>query len=204
MVGLINPTLESKEKEVLKIACEFFLERGYHGTSLSQMTRECNISKESLYRYFDSKEDLFLAVINTEIARYNSALPKEIPKFQNIRPALIAIGETIAFALNSDRLLALRRLVFQEAAHNPRIGHRYFQMGSHYPESVLEAVFTAHKNESKDINPRYLAHYYKSMIGSRLMFERECQIRPLLTNPEIVRLVDRITTDFLMAFFNIK
>lgn len=192
--------LDTKEKEILDVACEYFLARGYHGTSLSAMARETGISKESLYRYYDSKEDLFLAVISKEIYAFNSRLPTEVPEFHDIRATLLDVGEALGTALNSDRTLALRRLVFQQATINPRIGQRYFAFGSHQADTVLKRIFTEHRSES-DFNPEFLGHYFKSMISSRLMLERECRLRPILGDEELEKRVSRITDDFLAAFF---
>src|SRR5262245_45805114 len=63
-----------KRDEVLKIACEYFLSHGYHGASINAMARDSGISKESIYRYFDGKEELFKAVIGHELELYQSRI----------------------------------------------------------------------------------------------------------------------------------
>jgi AcrR family transcriptional regulator len=53
----------------LRRAMEVFWERGYEGTSISELTRELGISSPSLYAAFGSKEDLF----REAVAAYDEA-----------------------------------------------------------------------------------------------------------------------------------
>ena len=52
-----------KKTQNTEVASKRFLAHGYAGTSISAMARESGISKESIYRYFASKETLLKAVI---------------------------------------------------------------------------------------------------------------------------------------------
>ena len=65
---------KAKEQEVLDVATEYFLKHGYQGASINAMARSSGISKESIYRYFSSKKQLFEAVIGRELMEYRSNL----------------------------------------------------------------------------------------------------------------------------------
>src|SRR4249920_1481286 len=65
---------KAKEQEVLDVATDYFLEHGYQGASINAMARSSGISKESIYRYFNSKKQLFEAVIGRELLEYQSRL----------------------------------------------------------------------------------------------------------------------------------
>ena len=116
-----------KELEVLNVASECFLSNGYRGTSINAMARESGISKESIYRYFSSKKALFEAVIAKELRDYRERLDFVDVEYETLplSTALIQVGESILQAVTTDRVLALRRLVFQEAAQSPEIGQLY-------------------------------------------------------------------------------
>ena len=49
---------------VLDAAAELFVAQGYAGTTLRQIASEAGIKAGSIYHYFDSKEALFVAVLN--------------------------------------------------------------------------------------------------------------------------------------------
>ena len=65
---------KAKEQEVLDVATDYFLAHGYQGASINAMARSSGISKESIYRYFSSKKQLFEAVIGRELAEYQAGL----------------------------------------------------------------------------------------------------------------------------------
>lgn len=50
---------------VMETALRAFLQRGYAGTSMKALAQELGISAPALYWYFDSKEDLYVAVIDS-------------------------------------------------------------------------------------------------------------------------------------------
>src|SRR5213075_2976617 len=108
---------KAKEQEVLDVATDYFLEHGYEGASINAMARSSGISKESIYRYFSSKKQLFEAVIGRELVEYRTALDHldSILKSLELRAALIMVVETTLALITTDRTLALRRLIFDEA-----------------------------------------------------------------------------------------
>lgn len=56
----------SKEKQlhILDSATECFAEKGYYGASIKEICQKANISNGALYKYFQNKEKLFLAVLH--------------------------------------------------------------------------------------------------------------------------------------------
>ena len=56
---------EEKRDTIVQAASEVFLELGFEGASMSQIAARVGGSKRTLYGYFGSKEDLFLAVMDS-------------------------------------------------------------------------------------------------------------------------------------------
>ncbi|MEI3613798.1 TetR/AcrR family transcriptional regulator [Pseudogracilibacillus sp. SO30301A] len=52
------------ENKIRDKALTLFVEKGYSGTSLSDIGNEVGIKKQSIYTHFKSKDDLFLQVMN--------------------------------------------------------------------------------------------------------------------------------------------
>ncbi|MBK5001346.1 TetR/AcrR family transcriptional regulator [Pseudomonas sp. S31] len=50
-------------ENILKVATREFAERGYDGASIEAIVLRCEISKNLIYHYFDSKEGLFIEVM---------------------------------------------------------------------------------------------------------------------------------------------
>ncbi len=53
---------EATRRRILEAARGVFARRGYTGASLDEIGRECGLTKGAIYVYFDSKEELFLAL----------------------------------------------------------------------------------------------------------------------------------------------
>lgn len=51
---------KTSEKEILEAAIAVFSKKGYHGSSISDITKEAGVSKALFYHYFRSKKDLLV------------------------------------------------------------------------------------------------------------------------------------------------
>jgi AcrR family transcriptional regulator len=54
---------QARPAELTRAALELFVERGYAATRLEDVARRAGVSKGTLYLYFESKEELFKAVV---------------------------------------------------------------------------------------------------------------------------------------------
>jgi AcrR family transcriptional regulator len=191
-----------KEREVLNVASDYFLSHGYKGTSINAMARDSGISKESIYRYFSSKKELFQAVIAKELSDYRKRLDFLNFEFDTISldAALQQTAESILQAVSSDRVLALRRLIFHEAVNSPDIGEIYYSTGPQQAYDYLVKVFTAHHSDT-DFTPMKLSHYFVAMTLHMKMLQRECNVLKAPSRAEIRKHAKAVTADFLTVFF---
>jgi len=191
---------KAKEQEVLDVATDYFLEHGFQGASINAMARSSGISKESIYRYFSSKKQLFEAVIGRELAEYQASLRRlSAEKTLDLRSALITFAETVMTVVTTDRTLAMRRLIFDEARRTPDVGQHYFKIGPEQALGAFEEILKSHRAES-DFEPAVLSRYFLAMTSWRTMLERECGVSPVPTRAEIRARVESIVTDFMKAF----
>lgn len=200
-VSELKPRSADKREEVLDIASENFRVKGYEGTSINVMARDAGISKESIYRYFGSKEDLFLAVVEREMAVYRQAMLDTISQFEgkSLKDALYAVAEATLRVASSERTLALRRLVFQMAANGSKVGSHYFSAGPDIAYRNLLELFLHYKPES-DFAPDKLCRYFISIVLHRTMLARECGVLSELSQEEIGLRSMEAVEDFLHAF----
>jgi AcrR family transcriptional regulator len=195
---------KAKEQEVLDVATEYFLQHGYRGASINAMARSSGISKESIYRYFSSKQQLFEAVIGRELIEYRRNLHRlDALRSMDLRAALITVSEAILAIITTDRTLALRRLIFDEATRSPEVGQHYYKIGAGQAYTVLESVLDTHAHES-DFDVPTLAGHFAAMLCWRMTLERQCAVRTQPTQEEIVQLSASVVDDFMKAFLKRK
>jgi TetR/AcrR family transcriptional repressor of mexJK operon len=196
---------KAKEQEVLDVATEYFLQHGYRGASINAMARSSGISKESIYRYFSSKQQLFEAVIGRELIDYRRSLHRldATLRTMELRAALITVAETILGIITTDRTMALRRLIFDEATRSPEVGQHYYKIGPGQAYAVIESVLETHAHQS-DFDIPTLARHFTGLLSWRVTLERQCAVRPQPTAQEIAELATPLVDDFMKAFFKSK
>lgn len=59
---------EISKNKILDAALKLFAERGFHNTSISQITKEAGVSKGLLYNYFQKKEELIDGIVGKAMA----------------------------------------------------------------------------------------------------------------------------------------
>jgi len=194
-----------KEQEVLDVATDYFLAHGYQGASINAMARSSGISKESIYRYFSSKKQLFEAVICRELAEYQAGVRRALSaeKTMDLREALINIAETVLEVATTDRTLALRRLIFDEARRSPDVGQHYYKIGPEYAFAAVEEIFRSHQSES-DFDPAILSRHFLALVAWRPILERECALGPAPSRAQIRARVEPTVRDFMKAFLKSK
>lgn len=73
------PSDETRDK-ILNVASQIFGKYGFQKTTIDDIARTAHKAKGSVYYYFNSKEDLFRAVLQEEIALIKSGLTQVVIK----------------------------------------------------------------------------------------------------------------------------
>lgn len=200
-----RPEPKAKEQEVLDVASAYFLKHGYQGASINAMSRSSGISKESIYRYFSSKKQLFEAVIGRELVEYQEKLRRldSTLKTMDLREALVTVAETVLGVILTDRTLALRRLIFDEAKRSPDVGQHYYKIGPEEAYAALESVFRAHGADGV-FDASALSRYFLSLLSWRIVLERECGLMDAPSKQQVSEWVELAVGDFMRAFLSAR
>ncbi len=77
----VNEQLKQKRREqIILTALENFANRGYHRSSISEISKAAGISKGLIYNYFESKEDLLINVLKFVLLQAVDTIFKSIDK----------------------------------------------------------------------------------------------------------------------------
>lgn len=109
------PRAERRE-QILAAATEAFARSGFAATGLDEIAAEAGISRVILYRHFDSKTDLYQAVLDRTCARLDAHVGEPVGGFTDA-----SIDGLIAVAVESP---AGFQLLFQHAAREPEFRAR--------------------------------------------------------------------------------
>jgi TetR/AcrR family transcriptional regulator, cholesterol catabolism regulator len=66
------------EKKIIQAALEMFVRKGYHGTSVNEITRKVGLTKGALYTHFSGKAELLLRIIEEFRTRFIGGMIAEL------------------------------------------------------------------------------------------------------------------------------
>ncbi len=118
-----------KRNAVLMAAAELFLEQGYEPVSMDAIAFKADVSKRTVYSYFASKTELFVAILNAHCDSMGGiALPEHVAG-HDPKKVLSESGRVFVRMITSARAVAMQRVIFREAERLPEVGRIFFQNG---------------------------------------------------------------------------
>lgn len=127
----------AKERRLLDAALTVFARQGYSGTSMDTVAAVAGLTKPTLYKYFDSKETLFTAMMEARRDDMLLAFDQPSPKAMVLQLHAFAWG--YARTVMRPDLMSLARLIIGEAQRFPEIGRAYQASG---PDRVFDGMIT--------------------------------------------------------------
>lgn len=106
-----------------------FFTQGYAGTTMSSIASKVGGSKTTLWTYFPSKEDLFVAVVDDIVDQYGDALSIKVSLDDDVFVTLRRFADVLMATLLSEPILALNRLVIGEAHRFPHLAALFYERG---------------------------------------------------------------------------
>ncbi|PNV71953.1 TetR/AcrR family transcriptional regulator [Leptospira inadai] len=91
----INGNFRNSRERILEGAAIAFARKGFHGTSLREISRECGLEQPSIYHHFHSKENLFRkALVATHLMILNG-IRSQIIKEKGLREEVVSVFQAI-------------------------------------------------------------------------------------------------------------
>jgi AcrR family transcriptional regulator len=91
-----------KREAVIRAAARLFRERGYHRTSLDDLATALNVTKPTLYRYVENKEEILFECFRLGVERILEALRNPPPGARTARERLEALVQGYVGAITSE------------------------------------------------------------------------------------------------------
>ena len=124
-----RPQSDDRRAAMLEIARAAFLREGYAAASMSEIAAKVGGSKATLYSYFPSKKDLFVAVIEEEVQLMLTPLFEMDETQGDFRTVLEQFARRFLDLLLAEDTVAFYRLIVAESARFPEIGQAAYQFG---------------------------------------------------------------------------
>ena len=141
---LAQARTEKKRAQIRTAAKALFLRSGFQGTSTDAIAAAAGVSKETLYRYYASKEDLFMDVVRSlttdrlHLAQWTERSTEPMSR-QDLRMLLRAIARQVLETMVQPEYQAIARLMLAELPRFPELGPLFRQT---VPEPATRALLT--------------------------------------------------------------
>jgi AcrR family transcriptional regulator len=115
-----------RPKQILSAAVELFRDRGFEATRLEDVADKAGVSKATIYLYFESKEDLFFALIREKVVPMLEQTIAQADAFSGpasefLRMKAHGFGRLLAHSEQG----AILKLVISEARRFPELAEYY-------------------------------------------------------------------------------
>jgi AcrR family transcriptional regulator len=119
-----------RPEEIVSAALRVFAQRGLHQTALEDVAKAAGVSKGTIYLYFKSKEDLFIAAAQ-QVVPAPHELPLKIPqgpiRAEDLGGLLREIARFMYRRFRTPAYLAFFGLMAAETLRHPEWGQLYFE-----------------------------------------------------------------------------
>ena len=204
MVEGRKPSPDERRAAILDIAREAFLQDGYSGTSMSRIAALVGGSKATLYSYFPSKKDLFVAVIDRETTSLFDRIFNVLLTAEEPRAAVTELVRRCLDGLLSDTIVSGYRLIIAEAGRFPEIGRTTYELAVRRGLERIAHFFAKAVREGalRPCNPAEAADTFLDLAAGNLHTQRLWNAIDGLDAAALEAEARRITAVFLAAYGN--
>ena len=113
---------DTKER-ILAAALEMFSQKGYDGTNIRELTASLGLVKSAMYRHFESKEEIWNALLDEMIAYYAERFgsPERLPDVPDSLEELVTMTmRMVDFTIHDERIVMTRKLLTIEQFRDGR------------------------------------------------------------------------------------
>lgn len=179
--------------EILAAALEVFAERGFHSARLEEVARKAGVSKGALYLYFETKADLFRAVvkdaISPNIERVKAMASPDVPFEQAAR---LGLGMMATHVLSDRRITGVVKLVIAESRNHPELATIWHETVVEPGVQLMSGLIAAGQARG-EIRPGDPRNYAFGLMGPMIlsMVWRET-FEPIGARPiEVTKLIEQ-------------
>ena len=156
---------EDKQQQVLQAAIDEFSENGFNGTSINKVAKRANISIGAMYSYFESKEDLFLTIVERMFCVLENAI-KEVDlnrDFYEVIEGLFVVAHDYAISNPQLNQIYLDFSTHSLSNLSSRVSRRLETISKDMYLSIIEKAQEKHRVD-QTIDPSMLSFFIDNLI----------------------------------------
>lgn len=181
----------ARRRAILAVAARLLDRQQYHGITMAEVARRCSLAKGTLYLYFRSKEELFLAALEEELAEWFDAMATELallgPGPDAPERFAGAVARTLVERETFAELLSLLHTVLEQNI-DARTAMAFKQMLLDRVSRGAAVVERAVPGLAAGSGARVLLRLHALLVGLRQMADPAPVVAEVLARPEMAPL----------------
>src|SRR5574341_993020 len=180
----------TRRMEIMQIAAQLFSEKSYHDVTMDEVAAKVGVAKGTIYLYFESKEKLYLEILEHGFEGIESIIEKEIAKNDPAPEKLKKVLKLI-FRFYRQNLDVLR-ILSRDETHLIREHYEFTERWRHRRIKLYEKILEKGVKEGsfRPINTELTALVIFGLVRS-VMFFYENDKSAEETAEEVFSVVDR-------------
>lgn len=190
-----------KDRQILNAATALILGSGLANVSMDNIVAAAGVSKRTLYNYYASKEDLFVALVLDQLESLWPALGDEKVGKGTAEHRLREVAETFMTILNQPSAIAVYRIIVSEAQRFPDLAKQIYELSSMRMINGVALILKDLSREAKmpiDDPTRAAERFLDLFLGTAYM-RVVLGIEPPMSTKKIGDFVDGQVEHFLRA-----
>ena len=191
---------DTKER-ILAAALEMFSKNGYAGTNIRELAASLGMGKSSMYRHFESKEEIWNALLHEMIAYYaeHFCSPEHLPPAPDSLEGLVAMTMRMAdFTVHDEKIVMTRKVLSIEQFRDERareLATRHFLTGL---TEMFTQIFAGMMDNGllRQDDPKMLAFSYTAPISALIHL---CDREPEKTEAAMTQ-IEAFSRHFVKTF----
>ena len=123
---MVRTRSDAKRRDIIRVAAETFQELGYERTSMLTIAERMRGSKQTLYNYFESKEELLRAVLDFDVGEVADQALEELRAGKSLRTGLARLAQVYLERQLAPLAMSNMRIVATQPAESG-IGEDFYQ-----------------------------------------------------------------------------
>ena len=198
--GGVYMAKDTKER-ILAAALEMFSKNGYAGTNIRELAASLGMGKSSMYRHFESKEEIWNALLDEMIAYYAERFgsSEHLPPAPDSLEGLVAMTMRMAdFTVHDEKIVMTRKVLSIEQFRDERareLATRHFLTGL---TEMFTQIFAGMMDNGllRQDDPKMLAFSYTAPISALIHL---CDREPEKTEAAMAQ-IEAFSRHFVKTF----
>ena len=192
---------EAKRQQILDSAVNLFTEQGFAATSMDLIAKNADVSKQTVYSHFGSKDDLFFSAIESQCESIR-ILDLEMSELNDPHKVLCQLAKEFVEVITSKQGCAVHKICAFESNAYPQVSDIFYQAAPlKITNDVTKLMAKLHQQKILYIeNPRYAALQFLNIVKGELWMQIEFNIKERISAQEVEDYIRESVSFFIRGY----